>query len=242
MKYFQVYLMAWILVTFAGSPEALCIEKLTASIAEMPVAAESMEKGVFVDLCKAITSETGIPIDIHIVPFARSMRNVIQGDVDFHVPLIQNPYEKVDDLPFDYSIFTIFHTNFVLYTNKNKPVRIDLLGFLKIETERTHSAYFPFKTIPSSCIECSLKKVQTMRIDGFIFQETITDYYVRKNHMIDIRRQFYQSYDVKIALPKGSRGGPVDQFLSQALSSLEKKGKLKIILNKFVNVYNDWQP
>jgi polar amino acid transport system substrate-binding protein len=55
----------------------------------MPVYAESKDKGVLVDLAKAMAKTSGKDIEIQVVPFNRSIHDVIEGKADFHMPLIK---------------------------------------------------------------------------------------------------------------------------------------------------------
>src|SRR3569833_953218 len=66
-------------------------KELVGSIAQMPVVSESADKGVLIDLIRAIEKEAGVTIKREVVPFARSMDNVINHRADFHFPLIVNP-------------------------------------------------------------------------------------------------------------------------------------------------------
>jgi hypothetical protein len=47
------------------------------------------DKGVLVDLLKAISAVSNKSIDYQVVSFARSMSYVEGGKVDFHMPLIK---------------------------------------------------------------------------------------------------------------------------------------------------------
>lgn len=219
---------------------SFAVDSMKASLAKMPVYAENNDKGVLVDFTKAMSKELGIPISYRVVPFARSMKNVIDKKVDFHMPLIKSPGYYGKELPYDHSTATIFHVNFVLYSTKANPLSKDQLKTAKIETDRAHTEYFPFKTIPSSCIECSLKKVVKGRIDAFIFADFATDGFAKS--MPEIHRQLYRVFDVKIILPKGGRGGPVDQALSRAIKGLKDKGEFQRIMGAIDLPYKDWQP
>ncbi len=227
------------LLLLAAGP--VLAKDLKGSLAKMPVYAESPDKGVLVDLVKAIAAETGNKISIQVVPFKRSMNYVINKKVDFHMPLIKNPEVADAKLPYDHSTATIFHVNFVLYSNKNKPLDLKNLGQYKIETEAAHVQYFPFKAAPSSDIASSLKKVDAGRIDGFIFADNACDPLVKKLGLKNLKRQLYKVFDVKIILAKGQQGGDVDKFFSSAIEKLKAKGEYVKIMGKIDQKYNDWQ-
>ncbi|MBT4286549.1 MAG: transporter substrate-binding domain-containing protein [Deltaproteobacteria bacterium] len=216
-------------------------KKYIASFAKMPVYAESVDKGILIDLVKAIARVEGVKIDRKVTAFARSMHNVKTGKADFHLPLIQLPGQNSAKLEYDHSSETIFHVNFVLYTNKKKNITLQNLEQFSIETDRAHTNYFDFKINASSCIECSLKKIAIDRIDGFIFADFASDPFVKKNKL-DLKRQLYHRFDVKIILPQGGNGGEVDQFLTSAIKKLRASGEYEKIMSKLDSPYDNWQP
>lgn len=220
---------------------AFGLDKIRISIAQLPIAAESKEKGVYIDLLKAVSRVTGVSINIQVVPFARSLQYVIDGRVDAHIPLIRSLYHKTPP-PYDLSSVALHSVNFVLYTNKDKPLNMGNLQACIIETDTAHVNYFNFDILPSSCIECSLKKVNAGRIDGFIFADSVTDGLVRKNALPHIRRQLYRVYDAMIILPKGRGGGEVDQFLFKAVEKLKSTGEYQKIMGPLDIPYDPWQP
>lgn len=215
---------------------------INASIAMMPVYAESMDKGVLVDLVKAIREQSKKMITYQVVPFKRSMNDVIHGRVDFHMPLIQNPDLDEATLDYDHSTATIFHVNFVLYTQKGKPVDKSNIANYRIETDAAHVSYFHSSIIPSSNIESSLKRVNIGRIDGFIFADNASDPIVKKLILSNIKRELYRVFDVKIILPKGKRGQAVDNMLTTSIDAMKKSGKYQKIMSIIDAPYDDWQP
>lgn len=215
---------------------------LKASFAQMPTYAESADKGVLIDLVKAIEKEAGVTIKRDVVPFARSMENVVSGKADFHLPLIMVPNADERKLNYDHSTETIFHVNFVLYSNKNKPVDPSRLASYKLETDRAHTQYFPFPIAASSSLESSLRQVDAGRIDGFIFADSAADPLIRQHGLKNIKRSLYKVFDVKIILPKGTRGGEVDKLLTAAIQSLKKKGVYDKIMSPIEVRYDNWQP
>ena len=132
---------------------------MKASLAKMPVYAVTADKGVLVDLTKAMAKTSGKAIEIQVVPFNKSMHDLMDGKADFHMPLIKP--ENVDEAKLNYanSKETIFHVNFVLYTNKNKPIDKSKLKDYRIETDLAHVGYFDFPVKGSTRIDSSLKKV-----------------------------------------------------------------------------------
>ncbi len=215
---------------------------LKASIAKMPVYAESKDKGVLVDLVRAIAEVSGNNIEIEISPFKLSMFLAKIGKADFHLPLIKNPVIKEDTLDYDHSTESIFHVNFVLYSNKNKEINKDSLKDYYIETDAAHVEYFDFKIYPSPKIKTSLTKVDEGRIDGFIFADAASDPLIREYNLKNIKRQLYKVFEVKIILPKGGRGGEIDGILTSAIKKLRESGRYEEIMKPVDYPYNDWQP
>ncbi|TYT74359.1 transporter substrate-binding domain-containing protein [Desulfobotulus mexicanus] len=213
-----------------------------ASLANMPVYAESADKGVIVDLVKAIETVSGNKISISVYPFARSMHNVITGQYDFHIPLIKNELISENDLEYYFSTETIFHVNFVLYTIKDSPIALENLYRYTIETDRAHVNYFPFKILPSNSIEGSLKKLSVGRIDGWIFADTATDPILKKLDLKNIERTLYKRFEVKVILPKSKMGKETDAMLTKAIADLKKSSKFKEIMQMIDLPFDPWQP
>ena len=217
-------------------------KELKASLAQMPGYAESADKGILVDLVKMIEKESGVTIHREVVPFARSMDNVINRHADFHLPLIMVPNTDESKLNYDHSTETIFHVNFVLYSNKSKPLDMSKLASYKLETDRAHTQYFPFSIEPSTNLESSLKKLDAGRIDGFIFADFASDPIIKQAGLKNVHRALYKTFDVKIILPKGGRGGEVDKLLSSSIQSLRKKGDYDKLMSAIDKPYDNWQP
>ena len=213
-----------------------------ATLGNMPVYAESKDKGVLVDLVKEIQKESGNSINIKVLPFASSLYMVQKNRSDFHIPLIKNDIVDVDKLPFTYSSETIFHVNFVIYSLKNKKIDINNLAQYKIETDRAHVAYFPFKTNASNSISGSLSKINDGKIDAFIFADFATDPYLKESKFKNLSRELYKVFDVKMVLPKSAKAKQIDTMLSSSISNLKQSGKYQEIMGKIDLAYSDWQP
>jgi ABC-type amino acid transport substrate-binding protein len=208
-----------------------------ASLSQMPVYAENQDTGVLVDILKAIGKVSNKSIEYQVVPFARSISYVENGQVDFHLPLIEPP--DLSQASFSLSSETIFHVNFVLYTNTNKPLDLRRLGDYLIETDVAHTPYFPFAIQPSAQLLGSLKKLEAGRIDGFIFADDATDPLIVANKLKNIERQLYSRFKVKFVLPKGEAGRATDQFLSGAIGKLRASGRLAEIIGPIEHPYRE---
>jgi len=231
-----------ILILTIAISTSVCAQDYKATLAKMPGYAESTEKGILVDLVKAIASESGKEISLVVVPFARSMNNVISGRADFHMPLIAVPDIDMSTLDYDYSTETIFHVNFVLYTKKGSDINIDNLSSAKVETDIAHLPYFDFPIKGSANIELSLKKVNAGRLDAFIFADFASDPLVKKNSFSNIKRELFKVYDVKIIIPKNGKNGKIDKFLSETIAKLRANGTYDKIMAPLDVPYDNWQP
>jgi polar amino acid transport system substrate-binding protein len=213
-----------------------------ASLAQMPVYAESRDKGVLVDFVKALEKVSGDKIEYQVVPFPRSMHDVQDRKVDFHMPLIQIPGAEIGTEKFDYSTETIFHVNFTLYSRKGLDITPATVSRFKVETEAAHTDYFNFPVASSTNIGGSLKKVDAGRIDAFIFADFASDPLIKQDKLSNIKRQLFKRFDVKVILPKGARGGATDKFLSQNIAKLIKSGEMARIMGQLDVAFDSWQP
>lgn len=207
-----------------------------ASIAKIPSAVYMLE------LLKAMGDVSGNKIEATIQPFAKSMADVQEKKVDFHLPFIQPPQASNSGKDFDYSTEAVFYTNFVLYSNKSKNIDKAKLKDYKIETDSSHTQLFDFPVIPSTSIVDSLRKVDSGAIDGFIFAEPSTDKVLKGAELKNIRRDFYKRYETKAILPKGGNGGETDKMISDTLAKLKSQGRYDKIMGPINMPYDNWQP
>lgn len=223
-------------------PSLINATEINGALAKMPIYAESNEKGVLVDLVKAVAEVSENNIDIKVLPFSASLNLIAFNKKDFHMPLIKNDVVNTDELKYFYSTDTIFHVNFVIYCLKDKNINTQNISNFKVETDRAHINYFPFNVIPSNSIEESLKKVNSGEIDAFIFADFATDPYLRQMNNKKIKREFYKRFDVKIIFPKTEKGKQMDEIFVDSLNKLRTNGKLKSIVGPIDTEYDNWQP
>jgi len=229
-------------VFFSLSPLLLLGSDYKVSLAQMPVYAESTDKGVLVDLVKAIENESGNSFSIKVMPFASSVYMAQKGKTDLHMPLIKNDILDESELPFLFSKETIFHVNFVLYTKKGSSVTLDNLKTKSLETDRAHVGYFPFDIKPTNSIAKSLEKVHLGTIDGFIFADFATDPFLKNSGYKDIKRDLYKVFESKMVLPKTQRGKEVDKMLTKSIQNLRANNKLEKLMHQIDIPYDNWQP
>ena len=203
---------------------------LKVSIPSISTGASDNNQQLLINLTKAIAGKLGREVEVIHVPFGHSLEYVKSGKVDFHLPLIKP--KEVKKFPYIYSDATIYHVNFVLYLHKDSKYRQGKYSHLSIETERSHQAYIPFKTKASTCILCSLRRVQMGLIDGYLFADTSTDPVLLENkaELSDVIRKLYQVYEVKVIFPKTRGGNKLNKQVSVAIDSMRNNGKLAELL------------
>ena len=214
-------------------------------------AADIPAKNSFINLVKAIGEETGNTFNIEIYPNARMLSMVENKLADFGVPCLETPYvDKKKKLNFDYSTTTIFNIVYVLYTPADKDIKSkELLAGnpenYRIERFISSIDTFPFPTIATMNPVSTFKKLDAGRIDGCIFAQTTGDYTLRKLNLKNIKRQYYNSFNSKFAIQKGTIGGKVDNILSEGIRKLKATGRFDKIFGETLKAggtYFDWQP
>lgn len=215
------------------------------SLAQIPQVADSVDKGMFVDLLKEMQKVyKGGKITWGVYPFKRSMANVASGAADLHMPMLKDPEVPEKVLPFDLSQKPFLHAWFLLYSHKDrKDISPDLIrkGGKKfsLETDAAHVSYFHgTKVVPTSCIRCALKKVNDKRLDGLIFAAKSTDEELAKLGLKDIKRSPYHNFGVHYVLPKGAKGKEVDQIFQKLLAKVKKNRSYDSALKPWLSYHH----
>lgn len=220
---------------------------IVVSLPFLPPLVETKDKGILVDLVKAMAEEykDGKITLLGVFPFPRSLENVEKGRADFHMPFITPTNPK--RIPFTYSTDVIFKVMFILCTNKNnKDISPTNLTKYKIETDEAVK-YILDAPIPnimgSPSIESSLQKVDMGRIDGWVMAMPETDMALKKLGLKNIKRWEYKKFDVKALLPLGEKGKEVDRIFADLVKKLKANGKYQKIMAPILDQkYDDWQP
>lgn len=212
------------------------------SMAKLPWATECEQKGVAVEILRLWEKQLGVRFDIHRYPFKRSLFNVINRRADFHIPLIKNPDKDEKELAFDYSTSALGRVNFILYTNKHLSIVPSNLHAYKVYTDASHVELFTFPIQADYTIENSLRKLDSGRIDAYIFAEKEVDPILKKLGLKNIRRQLYKVFDVHAVLPKGEKGGKVDQMITKGMQIIKKNGQWADITKPVHGDFDNWQP
>jgi polar amino acid transport system substrate-binding protein len=209
-----------------------------------------MEHAVFIELIKLIDEvyPEGT-IRVEICPFARSIKYVEEGEIDFHLPLIHNPLVSSENLRYRPIHEPLGPIDFVIYSHVDNPITRDKLDAAQklspfpyvLETDRGHAHLFDFPIEGQSTIEQMLKKLQAKRIDGFIYSQN-TDHFLRELRIKEVYRAYCQTYDVFPIVRKDANGDEVDRILSTALKTLKETGKLQQLWKRVSVPYQNWQP
>ena len=81
------FIAAFLCCALAGAKE-----DIHGDLAELPVVAESPDRGILVDLLKAMQKYyTDGTLSFDVIPFKRSLQSVTEGHSDFHAPILKDP-------------------------------------------------------------------------------------------------------------------------------------------------------
>ena len=180
-------------------------------------------------------------IKVEYYPFKRSLLNVINKQADFHFPLIKNPYKSNSELGFDYSTTVITNVDFVLYTRRLQPIDVDNLSAYKIATDAAHIELFNFPVEGIFTVDGALKKLNSGRIDGYIFSGEVVDTTLKALNLTTLHRQLYRTYDVHAILPLGGQGNKTDQMITEAQAAIAASAEYSEVVKKIYVPYTDWQ-
>lgn len=224
---------------------------LIATLAAIPGLADSPEKGVFVDLVKAIDEVyTEGTIEIQVVPFARSFQMMMTGASDFHVPSFIDPNIPASEIPFGHVPEPMGKVKLLIYSNAAKPITAaDIKAAITaggefpyvIEVGGGTELNFPFPTVGSNSDAQSLRKVNAGRIDAYIWPPE-GDIVVRDEKLKNLHREIYAEFDDVVLVAKSPRGEQVAQILDAAMKELKRQGRLKQYHDRVHFPYEDWQP
>lgn len=230
-------------ICFCSIVVAVQARNLTVTLPIIPPLVETKDKGILVDLCKAMAEEyQDGKITWDVFPMLRSLDNVEKGRADIHMPYIlpKNPRK----VPFQYGSDVLYKVVFALYTNKsNKDISPKNLTKYKIESVEGVRYVVDLPNLTGSPgTESSLQKVDMGRIDGWIMAMPESDMALKKLGLKNIKRWEYGKYEVKALLPLGERGKEADKILSGLIKKLKANGKYQKIMGPILDQkYENWQ-
>jgi polar amino acid transport system substrate-binding protein len=205
----------------------------------------------FKNLATAVVEASGNTIKTEIVPASRGIANVENKTADFFTAIIalKDP-AKIAALKYDYSTADTHNVVFVLYTKKDLNIDVEELkkGNPKnynIETDASLLDDFTFKATPSTNIEGSLRKVDTAKIDGYIFSQPTVDPLLKSLGLKNIKRVYYETFNGKFIIAKGQKGGAIDKMISEGMNKIRSNGRYQEIMGALIaagSKYIEWQP
>jgi polar amino acid transport system substrate-binding protein len=224
---------------------------LKASVAQIPVLAETPEKGAFIDFLKALDEVyTDGKIIIELYPWPRSLANVINGTADFQMPMISDPRVDMDTMPYRFCSLPMGTVSVVLYSNINKKITKQMIldaakqkpfPFI-VELTRGTESFYDFPTGQSVELSTSFNKLELGRIDAFLVAQEDGDIICKNLKLKKLRRDLWESKDDLLTIQKGPKGDEVDKILCEGIKKLMQSGKMKEIRAKIHVPYVDWQP
>lgn len=233
-----------ILVMFLVGFNTLNAKDYIISVGKLPLYSESKDKGILIDVLKALDEEyKDGKFIIEVYPFGRSIDNVIQGKADFHFPTIgQNIWSMENDKyenelakqGIRRSSCSLTKTHFALYSNISKPkIDISKIKDKKIETDSGHTVFFNKNMQGTTCLPCSIKKLSANRIDGLVFASREIDGMIESGKFKNIRRQDFKIFGSKFILPLGEKGDEIDKLLKKLIQKLIENGKLAKVAKSY---------
>ena len=250
LRRFFKAIAVWSLIFLSSASFSVAARDLILSVAYIPLLAESPEQGAYIDFMKALDQHyTSGEFEIGVYPFARSLKNVIDGQADMHIPMIRSPYKVYEGVPYQLSQESTGEVCFVIYSHVDNPItKADLLAdreqALVVDTVRgiQELIRFPFNIQEISEIDHGLIRILHKRIDAFLFAQEETDYRLRELKLKQVHREPMDCYDEVIVLPQSEEGNRLNKELSAMLKTLRTSGVLDE-LRKPVHVpYIPWQP
>lgn len=215
------FLILIIFSTLGFSP--LYAKDLHISVARIPKVSPNRKEGIFIKIIQAMQNvypEGKITFDLY--PFRRSYELMINNEVDLHLPALGIYKEKLD---FYLSKISIGKVDFALYTNKNNSqINTENFENYNVEVDSGNFFYFSPKLRPTTCIKCSLRKVNSRRVDGYLHGAPDSDAIIKSEALSNIRKNRYKTYDIKFAISKKKSEKEVTE-INNILNSIIDKMK-----------------
>lgn len=199
------------------------------SVAELPVLAESTERGILIDYLHQVEAESGLTFVIEVLPFARSLKQVEDGKADIHLPLINSAFIRQSAINPDklkLSDVQLFQVAFRLYFLKSNPV--PFVGDGKhpiIATDLAHVSFFDFPTLGISCVSCGLDQIEKGRIEGLIFAETEINDLIREKQLQQIDSVLYERFAVHFVVANTEKGKQLEARVAPYFAHVAKTFK-----------------
>lgn len=246
----MLYIVFFLFFLLNSYSNVIRAQDLRISIAQLPIVAESINKGVFVDLAKEIAKEyKDGKVTIEVSPFSRSVLKVAAGLADMHLPYIRSEIseKELKKINLEYSKVHLNKTPFVLYfrsdnnlvnnwVDNNFPDQLP--GSLKIITDAQHVIFFDTNWIYGMvCLECMVRMVDTGRLDGVIFAGIEIDHILNKNKFFNFSSIVYKNFDSSPVFRATPEGRILNEKVSKIITKLKDDGRLTKIMRPYSDYY-----
>lgn len=233
MKYLALFVLSWLPLT------SLNAETLTIATFPIPLMVESKDKGVFIELTKAVAKEAGYELKIQVYPPPRTLKEFAAKKVDGIFPALKVTmpvaYERSE---------SVYVKRDYAFTVKGKPA-LQTLGELAGKRVAITSGYpyaevltsqedIRFETANSD--EQNVKKLLAGRVNAFVVEEKSGLTAFSKDGSRD--KISYNAgkplseQDVFYAFQQSNSGKVRSDRISQALKTLKDNGTFARIMAK----------
>lgn len=249
-KGYYVKKIIFTLFMLLSSIHVISSQDIILSLPDLPVHSYLSENGeptgTFIDMYKLMKRKytKGSIILSGLFPFERSLKNVVEGRADIHLPIIRPENAEQLNLPYDFLPGKLGTAKFVLYTRADdkREINKNNIQNYKIEIRRSHARFFDFSFSEGDNLESIFMKLLNKRIDGVIGPHDIVDSIISKNKYKNIKRQLFKEFEVHFAIPKGSKGERIKTLLTDFVKEFIIDPEY-IEINSRVNIpYDNWQP
>ncbi len=225
-------------------------QDININLAKLPVGAESKDKGVYVELAKAIQKHyQGGEVTYEIYPFGRSINNVTTGYADMHMPFprSQKAGKLLAKMGLEYTDVVLNKVSFALYyRTDNYRVQqwvdnqfpVSGLNDLQVLTQQQMLIFFDdYPLAGGTCLPCMVKMVNARRVDGLIFAAKDVDSIVDKEGFNELKSVFFMNLSGSPVFRTDEKGKVVNRKVSDILRKLQANGRLAEIFRPYTDYY-----
>lgn len=207
-------------------------ERLRICLADDPPLASATGAGILPELISAMAGLPGAPaLRVEVAPFQRSLNNLALGLCDIHLPLIDSP-EVSQVLPgLRLAGQPLFSVEFVIATRSRLSAQeLAHPDTLHLETDLAHVELFPFAVAPSTCLVCSLRKVNLGRIDGVLFAAREIQTAIAEHNLPPLQLNHYRRFNAYAVVRRGAEGELAARRWQSLRLQLERDGRYQRLL------------
>lgn len=232
----------------AASPIAVNDPHIRVEAMLLPGLVNSATDGSLIDLLQAMAKQypQGRFL-ISAAPVMRVTEDVTQGVADLGFPTLRLRMGGDEKLPYQYSTASFGTANFVLYSNKKKPLTRTLIEQNQAQNKAKLLIEAPgfewgFPVEQFTSLESALRKVEAGRLDAFLWAQEEADTVLKQLKITNIVRASYGDFDDVFLRTRGPRGDFVDGVVTATLLKLRQSGELEALYRRIHLPHNPWQP